>query len=81
MNAARSCCGLEPVVEFESKETGLKRVAYSVAILCPKCGRRVGFRHVAFFVVPEPDYDRRVRAAATRRWNASFAANATEAAR
>ena len=78
---AQPCCGLEPVVEFVASETELKRVAYAVAVVCPKCRRRVEFRHAAFFVVPEPDYDRRVRLAAIRRWNAALASSATEAAR
>ncbi len=76
MTAARKCCGLEPSVDVASKETELKRVAYAVAVVCSKCGRRLDFRHVALFIVPEADYEAGVRRAAILRWNA-----ATEAGR
>ena len=81
MIAVRNCCGREPVVEFVSKKTVARLVAYSVAVACPVCGRRVGFKHSALLIVEEPDYDRKVRDAATRQWNASFETSAAEGSR
>lgn len=78
---ARNCCGRKPVVEFESKKSVARLASYSVAVACPVCGRRVGFKHSALLIVEEPDYDRRVRDAATRQWNASFETSEPEAVR
>lgn len=78
---ARKCCEREPVVAFDAKTTAARLVSYSVAVACPVCGRRVGFKHSALLIVAEPDYDRRIRDAATRQWNASFEESETEGER